>query len=106
MNDLIKIDDENYGLVKETTDTIYSIEKQIQDLKALQDKYKATLLKEMEKVNCVNINTDKFVVTYVNPSYRETFDSKRFQKENKKLYDEYIKLSPVKSSIRIKLKEE
>ena len=34
-----------------------------------------------------------------------TFDSKKFREDHPNLYDEYIKMSDVKSSIRIKVKE-
>ena len=47
---------------------------------------------------------DDLVINYVAPTDRIAFDSARFKKENPDMYDEYLKISPVKSSIRIKVK--
>ena len=44
-------------------------------------------------------------VTYIAPSDRESFDSKKLREDNPDLYDEYVKMNPVKSSVRIKLKD-
>ena len=45
-------------------------------------------------------------ITYIAPTTRETFDSKAFRAKNPKLYDEYVKIGAVASSVRIKLKGE
>lgn len=65
---------------------------------------KEMLLKEMEDKNILKIDTDTLNINYIAPSERETFDSKKFREENSDLYDEYVKFSPVKSFIRVKLK--
>lgn len=65
---------------------------------------KEMLLKEMEDKNILKIDTDTLNINYIAPSERETFDSKKFREENSDLYDEYVKFSPVKSSVRVKLK--
>ena len=36
---------------------------------------------------------------------RETLDSKAMRKDFPRLYDQYVKMTPVKSSIRVKIKE-
>ena len=43
------------------------------------------------------------LISYVASSERETFDSKKLRENNPDLYDEYVKFTPVKSSIRIKV---
>ena len=58
----------------------------------------------MEKKNLIKIETDDIAITYVAPTDRETFDSKTFRQNYSDLYDEYVKLSPVKSCIKIKVK--
>ena len=58
----------------------------------------------MENKNILKLETDDLTITYIAPAERETFDSKRFREENSDLYDEYVKFSPVKSSIRVKVK--
>lgn len=105
MNDLIKKEDGSVILAEDSIRTIYEVENQIQALKKVQDQYKKILLEEMEKANCIKLDTDKFSISYVGETTRETFDTKEFQKKHKVLYDKYVKMTPVKSSLRIKLKE-
>lgn len=83
---------------------IVSIEKRMKKLKEQQDELKAALLHEMEARNIIKLETDKMVISYVAPTDRESFDSKKFREDNPDLYDEYVKISPVKSSVRIKVK--
>ena len=61
-------------------------------------------MEEMEAKNFIKIDTDVMTITYVAPTDREKFDSKRFREEHADLYDEYVSMIPVKSSIRIKVK--
>lgn len=106
MNDILVKENGEYQLRTDIISTIYNIETEIKELKKLQDSYKEELLKAMQNANCINITNDKFTISYVSPTTREVFDSKTFQKEHKLLYDSYLKLTPIKSSVRIKLKEE
>lgn len=85
---------------------IENCEKQIQELKKAQEKYKNLLIEKMGENNIKKIDTDSFSVTYIDSTTRESFDSKTFQKENKELYDEYITITEVKPQVRIKLKGE
>ena len=85
---------------------IENCEKQIQELKKAQEKYKNLLIEKMGENNIKKIDTDLFIVTYIDSTTRESFDSKTFQKENKELYDEYITITEVKPQVRIKLKGE
>jgi hypothetical protein len=59
----------------------------------------------MEKRKILALKAGNVSVTYVSPTKRETFDTKRFKAENVDLYKQYIKTSEVKSSIRIKVGE-
>ena len=42
-----------------------------------------------------------FRYAYVPAGERETFDTKKFREENPEIYDEYVRFSPTKSSVRI-----
>lgn len=78
-------------------------------VKSIQDKEKdlrQAILYEMEEKGIIQIKTDELIISYVAPSDRENFDSKLFRAENPLIYDEYVTMSPVKSSIRIKVIEE
>ncbi len=80
------------------------IEQQMKELKEVQDAIKESLLAEMEKKKLLKVENEEIAITYVAPTYRESFDSKAFKKDHEELYNDYTKLSNVKSSLRIKVK--
>ena len=102
--ELIKIENEVALLNPATSKQIYEFEKAMKELKEQEDELKKEILEEMEAKNIVKIDNGDFLISYVAPTERETFDSKAFKEEHQELYDEYIKFTPVKSSVRIKLK--
>ena len=104
MNELITIENGNVALVEDAVRTIVEIENQMKELKQKQDDYKAILLESMEANQIMKFDNESLTITYIAPSERETFDSKTFREEHQDLYDEYVKMTPVKSSVRIKVK--
>lgn len=104
MKSIVKLENGEYGLVSDAINTIVEIEKQIKDLKVLQDNYKENLLKEMEENNVLKVDTEKLLISYVAPSTRETLDSKKLKEDLPDIYDLYVKFTDVKSSLRIKVK--
>lgn len=104
MKSMVKLENGEYGLVSDAINTIVEIEKQIKDLKALQDSYKEKLLKEMEENNVLKVDTEELSISYVAPSTRETLDSKKLKEDLPDIYDLYVKFTDVKSSLRIKVK--
>lgn len=105
MNDLITIIDGEAVLDSVISGQIALFEKRLKDIKEAEDEIKQRILEEMEKKGIIKISTETMSISYVAPSDRETFDSKKFKKDHADLFDEYVRMSPVKSSIRIKLKE-
>lgn len=73
-------------------------------LKAKKDNLTLTLLEEMKQKNIKKIETPDVIISYIDETERETFDSKEFRKEFPDIYDDYVKFTPVKASIRIKAK--
>ena len=94
--ELIKIKNNEINLNEETSKKLAEFELKIKEIKEQEDKIKQSILKKIE--------TDDVMISYVAPTDRETFDSKLFREEYSALYDEYVKITPVKSSIRIKVK--
>lgn len=82
---------------------IHGYESAMAKIKAEYDTFREALLKAMEENGVYSIKGDGLAVTYIAPTQREVFDSKKFRNDNPDLYDAYVKLSPVKSSIRIKV---
>ena len=104
MNGLIIRENGLDVLSPETALKLYELETLIKSLKEQEDEIKAAILEEMEWRNIYKVENEAISVTYIAPTTRETFDSKALRKENPDLYDEYCKISPVKASVRVKLK--
>lgn len=102
--ELIKIENGIGILNAEVSKNITKFEKALKEIKEKEEELKQSILSEMESKNILKLETDSLTVTYIAPAERETFDSKRFREDNPDLYDEYVKFSPVKSSIRVKVK--
>ncbi len=106
MNDLIKIEDGK--LAQQTVDYIIAVEAKMKALKEQYDEFKDALLQAMEQNGLIKIeselpNGEKIRINYIAGSTREAFDSKQFKNDMPELYDEYVKLSNVKPSVRIKV---
>lgn len=104
MNYLVKAEN-GFQLSQETSKKLAEFERMAKDIKEKEDEIKAVILKEMEEAGVVKIETEELSISYVAPTTRESFDSKKLRADNPDLYDEYVKISPVKASIRLKVKE-
>ena len=104
MNDLITIKDGNALLDVETSAKIAEFERKMKEIKEAEDALKQGILKEMEQKGILKVETEEITISYIAPTDRETFDSKRFKFDHPDMFDEYVKMSPVKSSVRIKVK--
>lgn len=104
MNDLIVFDGDTPVLNAEVSKQIAEFEKIIKKIKKAEDDLKEKILESMEECEIVKIDTDDITINYVAPTDRETFDSKRFKAEHQDIYDNYVKMSPVKASVRVKVK--
>jgi regulator of replication initiation timing len=91
-------------LTTEATNKIAELERTIAELRKIQDDVKKAIIEEMEQKGVVKLDNDVVTITYIAPTDRETFDSKKFKEEQPDMYDEYVKISPVKPSVRIKVK--
>jgi len=102
--ELIKLNGDTAILDGDTAQKIAEFEKRVKDLKAKEDKLKKLILEEMETKGIIKLNTDVLSITYVAPTDRESLDSKKLRADLPNVYDSYINIKPVKSSIRIRLK--
>lgn len=97
------------GLPKEVMPALLKLqdlEIQSKSIKEEQEKLKDNLLKTMEQHGIVKWDNDVMTITYVAPTTRISVDSTKLKKELPDIFSKYTKTSNVKSSIRIKLKEE
>lgn len=104
MNELIRIRDGAVLLDPNTSREIAEFERRMKEIKEAEDKLKQEILAEMEEKNILKIDTSDVTISYIASTDRETFDSKAFRTDHADLYDEYVKLSPVRASVRIKVK--
>lgn len=103
MNELIKVYGDAFILDAETSNKIADFEREIKRLKEAEDKLKEAILAEMESKNIIKLETDTLNITYVAPTVRETLDSKTLKEELPDIYDEYVKITNVKASIRLRV---
>lgn len=104
MNSLIAFENGTALLDAETAVKIADFERQAKLIKEEEDALKAAILAEMENKGIIKLETPELTITYVAPTERETFDTKNFRKSHADLYDEFCRFSPVKSSVRLKIK--
>lgn len=90
--------------VRKITADIAQFERELKALKEKEDDLKKRLLEAMETHHISKLQSEEISITYVAETERETFDSKKFRADHADLYDEYINFSPVKASIRIKVR--
>ena len=100
---LIKIENGISVLDIAVSNQIAEFERAMKAIKEQEEALKEAIKAEMEAKGILKIETDEMTISYIAPATRETFDNRKFKADNPDLYDEYVKLSPVKSSIRIKL---
>lgn len=102
--ELIKVENGLSILDPETSKNIAEFERQIKDIQEKEKALKEAILEEMKQKNIIKIDTPELSITYVDETYKESFDSKLFREQNPDLYDNYVKMSPVKASLRLKVK--
>ena len=106
MDELILYENNTALLNRDVAVKLAEFERMAKEVKAKQDELKQRILEEMESKGIVSIKTPELTISYVAPTTRETFDSKTFRKDHPDLYDQYINISLVKGSVRMKVVSE
>ena len=104
MDDIIRIEDGNAILDPDAAARFAEFERQAKRIKKAEDELKKAVLAAMERHNVIKLDTDELSISYVAATERETFDTKRFRAENPDTYDDYVRFSKVKPSVRVRLK--
>ena len=103
---LITIDENKNAVLDPSTASEFAyFERQLKYIKEQEDLLKQAIKKEMEENGIIKIDTDEITITFVGETTRETFDSKGFRADYPVLYDDYVLIKPVSSSIRIRVKQ-
>lgn len=84
---------------------ISAISKQKKELEDKEKGVRAALEAAMGQFGIKSFENDILKVTYVAPTIKTTIDSKALKKDHPNVYEKYAKVSNVKASVRITVKE-
>lgn len=85
---------------------IKGLKQQLAELEAIESEFKQFFLEKMKENNIKSFDLGSVKITYIEPTIRKSFDSKKFEAEHKELYEQYSKEIPVKESLRITIRSE
>ena len=91
--------------IAEGEEKIKNFELLKKEVEAQNEILKAELLEAMKAQGIKSFENDTLKITYIEPTTRETIDSKRLKEELPEIADKYKKISKVKDSVRITLKK-
>lgn len=92
--------------IAEAEEKIKNFELLKKEVEAHNETLKAKLLEAMKTQGIKSFENDALKITYIEPTTRETIDSKRLKEERPEIAEQYKKISKVKDSVRITLKGE
>lgn len=104
MNEIITKQGAELILSHEVSARIAELERNVKLLKQEQDALKTAVQREMERLGIIKIDTPELLINYIAETDRETLDTKSLKEECPDIYDAYTKMTPVKASLRIKVK--
>lgn len=109
MNELLEVYKNNElqlnEVEKQMSLAIADLQNKANDLQAKNEEIKEKLKLSMEESNTKKYENDYISITYIAPTTRNTVDSTKLKTMHEDIYNECLKTSDVKSSIRIKVKE-
>lgn len=92
--------------ISKVEQSIAQLENQLKTLKEAKETLSAKLIEIMEARNLKKFENDYISITYKAPYLKKTLDKKALEKDHKELVKEYEKVSEVKASVLIKVKNE
>lgn len=84
---------------------VKSIDAQLKKAKADAEKMRESIIASMKEIGISKFSNDSISISIVAPIERKTFDTEKFKMEHNELYNEYIKTSLTKESVRITIKK-
>ena len=91
-------------LAPETVAKIAEYEKAKKEIEAKDKALRDAIKAEMEALNLVKIENEDISISYTAPHTSLRLDTGRLKKEKPDVYDDFLKVSPVGSSIKITLR--
>jgi hypothetical protein len=102
----IELFNSNNELAHNTSWLLAHYIKKVKEIEQKQDELYQRIKEQMEVRKIKKFENDFIAITYIEPTTRQSFDSKSLKSDNPELYAQYINESDVKSSVRIKAKLE
>ena len=84
---------------------ITSYKKRIKEMEERKAEISSKIIEHFENVDIKPIETEQLKISYVKPSVRFSIDKEGLEQKYPEIANEFLKETNVKSSIRIKLKE-
>lgn len=85
---------------KENYKKFLNIKEQIDDAQKIIKKQMIDYFESLPEEDRKQLNFDTFKISYVKPSIRKTFDSKKLQDEDIDTYNKYLKETEVSATIK------
>jgi hypothetical protein len=85
---------------------ISRLKNQLKELENTENEFKQVFMEKMKENNIKSFDLGAVKITYIAPTTRKSFDSKKFELEHKELYGQYLKESPVKESLKITIRSD
>lgn len=85
---------------KENYKKFLNIKEQIDEAQKIIKKQMIDYFESLPEEDRKQLNFDTFKISYVKPSIRKTFDSKKLQDEDIETYNKYLKETEVSSTIK------
>ena len=104
MMDLIKYENGSPVLAASVVEQLRYYQNQLNFVNTMADQLKAKIKTAMESEGIIKIETDEIVATLIPETDRETLDTKALKAELPEIYDSFVKMTRVKSSLRLKVK--
>jgi predicted phage-related endonuclease len=86
------------------SEVIADLKSKQENLENINKEIKEKILATMEENGEKKFENEFISITYVAPTTRTTVDSKKLKDEQPQIFEQYSKVSNVKSSVRIKVK--
>lgn len=90
--------------LKDASTFVASLKAQLKAAEDVEKAIKQYLLEQMEKDAIKSLENDQVKIVYVAPSERESIDKDKLKEKYPSIYEEYKKVSPIASNLRIKIK--
>jgi uncharacterized cupin superfamily protein len=101
---MLTVLNERGELASDVTQVLKHYEEQIKYMEEMRKNYLQAIQEAMEANGVKKFENDYIAITYVEPTSRVSLDTKQLKEDEFDLYLKYAKESPVKASVRIKVK--